>query len=177
MTADEHDFRVRTEARNAIFRIVKAAGGQMTRRPVFREGTPAGEVYGGWTGDEPEPRAGIRAAVALERESRRQCLASIRNAREDGATWADIAGALEFTAEGDDTIPGPAASAYEYACPYQAGTPAWYTWSCACGQLIRDYGPELDPREGEKGHAEGCARYAAAVAAWDAQWEEDGTDD
>lgn len=163
MTGD-HDFRVRTEARNAIARIVKDAGGQMTDRPVMRSRPDA-------TVREPEPRAGIRAAVALERAARRNCLDFIRSAREDGLSWAQVAEALGFGEEAGDMT--PAERAYDYASPYRAASPSWFAWSCECGGLVRDYGPELGPAEGEKGHAEGCARFAAAVAAWNALEEDD----
>jgi hypothetical protein len=159
---NDHQFRIRTEARNAIARLVKDAGGQMVPRPLMRS------EPGGPTAQEPEPLAGITAAAALEREARRRCLDSIRYAREDGLTWREIGLALSFTAD-----PGPAVRAYEYANPgpEYAG---WFTWSCpACGKLIRDHGPETGPRDAEEGHAEGCTRLAGAVRAWDAQWEED----
>ena len=162
MTGDP-GFQVRTEVRNAIYRLVKDAGGEMVLR------MPSGM-------QEPEPLAGISAAVALERAARRACLEHIRAAREDGKTWEQIADALTLTADPGTGMPA-ADRAYDYAMPdYRGISPDWFTWSCGCGQLIRDYGPGLDPREGEKGHAEGCARFAAAVAAWDAQWAEGGTD-
>ena len=150
----DHEFLVRTEARNAIARIVKDAGGEMTDRPVMRSRPDA-------TTREPEPLAGIKAAVALERAARRACLEHIRSAREDGKSWAQIADALGLAAD-PGTGMTRAARAYEYAAP----SPDWFTWTCGCGQLVRDYGPELGPDEGEKGHAEGCGRFASAVAAW-----------
>ena len=54
--------------------------------------------------------------------------------------------------------------------------PGWFPWTCpSCGGNVRDYGPALPPDEAEKGHAEGCERYAATMTAWDAV--EDGSDE
>lgn len=161
-------YQVRHETGNAVRRLVRATGGQFTERPLIRS-DPDGRKA-----EEPEPLAGITAAVAVEREARRLCLESVRYAREDGLTWAQIGEAMGFGPQ----YGGDAVAAYRYAVPGHAAAD-WTTWTCpSCCQLVRDYGPELGPREAEQGHAGGCGRFAAAVAAWEARWdEEDGTDD
>jgi hypothetical protein len=70
----------------------------------------------------------------------------------------------------------------EAAFHYAAGHPDSYwnraygpsvTWRCrACGGLVRDRGPVSGPRDDEPGHAGGCQRLAAAIAAWEASWAE-----
>jgi hypothetical protein len=160
-------YRVRHETGNAIHRLVRAAGGEFTDRPLLRSDPDGRKV------PEPEPLAGITAAVAVEREARRLALESVRYAREDGLSWAQIAVALGFGAKtwADD----PAVRAYRYAVPGHTAAD-WMTWTCpSCRKLIRDYGPEFSPHEAEQGHAEGCERFAAAIRARDAQWE-DGED-
>jgi hypothetical protein len=164
---EDYISRVRAEARTAIHLLVKASGGEVTDRPLFRDEPHVRTIR------EPEPLAGIRAAVAFEREHRRRCLEYIRYAREDGLTWAQIAVALGLDAEAYGMAPDPAFRAYEYAVPSPAAAD-WTTWTCpSCRHLVRDYGPELGPYEAEQGHAEGCGRFAATVRAWDAQWDEE----
>jgi hypothetical protein len=49
------------------------------------------------------------------------------------------------------------------------------TWRCpACGGLVSDRGPVSGPRDDEPGHTDGCQRLAAAVAAWEASWSDEG---
>ena len=70
----------------------------------------------------------------------------------------------------------------EAAFGYAAGPPGSHwnrtygpsvTWRClACSGLVSDRGPVSGPRDDEPGHAAGCQRLAAAVAAWDASWAE-----
>lgn len=164
-------YAVRHETGNAVRRLVRVTGGQFTERPLIRSDPDGRKV------DEPEPLAGITAAVAVGREARRLELEFARNAREDGLAWHAIGEAMGLA---DDPQPGMisvAEHAFQRAVPGHAAAD-WTTWTCpSCRELIRDYGPECPPDEAEKGHAEGCGRFAAAVRAWDAQWdEEDGTD-
>jgi len=160
-----HDrwFRARTEVRAVIARLVQEAGAQMTARPVIRSepdgpGTP-----------EPEPLAGITAAVAAERAARQCCLESVRYAREDGLGWEQVGAALGFTGQ------GAGSRAYAYACP-GGSWGDWLSWTCpACRAIVRDHGPEAgSPADAEQGHADGCARLAATIAARDARWEDEG---
>jgi len=100
-------------------------------------------------------------------------LGHIRRAREDGLSWHEIGGLLQF---------GPLAAASDmsvaqYAFDYCVGPqpeapwfdPPVFTWTCpACGQMIGDRGPALMPAADETGHADGCGRLAAAQAEWQA---------
>lgn len=168
------DYDTRHQIRRAVYELAKQSGDQMVTRQSVR-GEPA---FG--TTQAPEPRAAIRTAKALTQEARRYCLDAIRYAREDGLTWQDIGDALgiQVTAvDPDDHGAGESVAgyAYEYAVPgYRGISPDWFTWTCpSCGENIRDYGPGSGTPDAEQGHAEGCERFAEAVRAWDAQWEDD----
>jgi len=173
---DDYISRVRAEARTAIHLLVKASGGEMTDRPLIRS-EPHGRMI-----REPEPRAGIRAAMAFEREHHRRCLEYVRYAREDGLGWHAIGEIMGFADHPQPGMTSAAEHAFRYAVPGHAAVD-WFTWTCpSCGKLVRDYGPEQAPQDAEQGHAEGCQRFAATIRAWDAQWgdegdEGDGTDD
>jgi hypothetical protein len=159
-------YRARIETGNAIRRLVLAAGAAFVTRPLVRSDP------GGSSASVPEPLAGITAAAAVEREARRQCLESVRYAREDGLAWQQAGEALGYR-DGED---GTAAErAWRYAVPsHDRGD--WFTWRCpSCGSLVRDHGPGLDPHSAEEGHADGCARFAGTVRAHEARGE-DGDD-
>ena len=166
MTAD-----ARSEAREAVRRLVTESGGGMIRRRMFRD-RPSGD----WTKDEPEPLAGIRAALSLEYAAREAAANSARYAREDGLSWAEIGEAF-FPADPPPDAHSKAHAAFDrLSWAYDRWQAPSFTWTCpACLQLISDHGPEtgMHPSEDEEGHAEGCARLAAAVAAWKAHWEDD----
>jgi hypothetical protein len=109
----------------------------------------------------------LRAAIAQPER------AAARRAREDGQSWHAIGEALGFA---DDPGPGMtsiADRAFLALADRLADGPS-LAWSCsACGGLVRDRGPAIPLLDAERGHAEGCARLAAAMAAWDAQWADD----
>ena len=155
--------RVRHETGTAVRRLARARGGKFTGRPLVRSDPDSPQV------SEPEPLAGIAAAVSVEREARRIALEYVRYAREDGLSWREIAAALGLAGETHGmTDDGPAVRAFRYAAPARGG---WFPWSCpSCRQQVRDHGPELAPHDAEQGHAEGCERFAATLAEWDRQW-------
>lgn len=160
------DYAARREAGNAVHRLVRAAGGGFAGRPLIRSDPDSRQV------PEPEPLAGIAAAVAVEREARRLCLESVRYAREDGLSWHAIGEALGFADHPPRGMTSVAEHAFQQAVPGHAAAD-YFVWTCpSCRQLVRDYGPELAPHDAEQGHAEGCGRFAATVSAWDAQWDE-----
>ncbi len=161
-------YRVRHETGNAIRRLVRASGGEFADRPLVRSDPQGRQV------SEPEPLAGIAAAVAVEREARRLCLESVRYAREDGMAWHAIGEAMGFADHPPRGMTSVAEHAFCRAVPGHAAAD-YFVWTCPeCGKLVRDYGPELGPHEAEQNHAGDCERFAAAVRAWDAQWEDDG---
>jgi hypothetical protein len=99
----------------------------------------------------------LRVAVAgAEREA-------ARKAREQGWSWGDIAGALG--------LDSPEAAFRRFA--YDLGEGLVFGWNCPCGSLISDGGPEMPLDDAERGHAEGCERFAETLAAWDARWKDD----
>jgi hypothetical protein len=148
--------------RNAIF----ALAAETVKRPVVR-GKPRTGMH-----LQPEPLAGIRAACALRHAASRAIADLARYAREDGKTWAEIGAAMEPPHD-------------EYAAflsvADQMGRGPSFAWTCSCGHVIVDYGPGAGhPEEAEQGHREGCTRFAALVAAHEAetaQWEDDPHDD
>jgi hypothetical protein len=151
----------------AVLGIVRESGGQVVHRSVF--------------GDRPdlnlrvtgaEPMAGLRAATALKMATRRLLLDYIRYAREDDYSWQDIGVGLGYS-DDPDTGVSAALEAYNFA----AGTmSAWrsFAWTCQhCHATIIDRGPEAGhPTDCEDGHAHGCTRLAAAVATWNASWDD-----
>jgi hypothetical protein len=127
-----------------------------------------------FTEEQPEPGAGIRIALALERAARAGVRVFIARAREAGMSWEQVGEALgvaELARQRGSTL---AEAAFEYAAQrpaYLTGQLGAVRWTCqACGELISDRGPLGDhPAEVEQGHAEGCQRLAVAVAEWLAQ--------
>jgi len=151
-------------ARSAVIRLAEADGAQIQERPVW-PGAASTIHYA-------EPLAGIRAAQILERTAARVIGDYVRHAREAGIGWREIGEALGLAEHGERTGYDLAVAAYEHA----AGTPdLWnhvsFSYTCpACAQAISDRGPyESHPEDNEQGHADGCARLAADVAAWQAE--------
>lgn len=123
----------------------------------------------------PEPLAGIRAARTYEHAAARLAAEYVTRARADGIGWLDIGHALGQDApEGNDV----AVAAYERSAGrdgFGYPLPFWFTCG-SCGRQVTDRGPYTgSPLDQEEGHADGCARFAEAVRAYRAQWEnEDG---
>jgi hypothetical protein len=158
------------EAFAAVRRLVTSSGGRMVRRPMFRDRHDPERTV-----EEPEPLAGIRAAAALEHEARQVLAGCARYAREDGLSWEQIGEALlAAPAPGE---PSRAVAAFDrLAWSYDQWQAPTFTWTCpSCLRQVLDHGPEAGghPSETEEGHADGCARLAAAIDAWNAQWEDD----
>jgi hypothetical protein len=147
---------------------VAAAVAQMARRlgaEVLPDGSDPAQLLG--------PAAALRVARQIELAAHAEVGVHIRRAREDGLSWHEIGGLLQF---------GPLAAASnvpvsQYAFDYCVGPhpeapwfdPPVFTWTCpACRQMIRDRGPVLMPAADEKGHADGCGRLAALQASWKA---------
>jgi hypothetical protein len=160
----------REEARRAAFALARDAGGQVITRPAVPGAVPAVR--------DVDPLSGMRAARQLELSSRAVARGYIRDAREAGNSWHDIGTALGVVPGGEPDQAGEtiAEAAYTYAAgrpdthtPWQ---PRSFPWTCrSCEQVISDRGLCNGPADDEHGHAEGCPRLAAAVAAWDAEWE------
>lgn len=161
----------RAAARSTIERFALDQGGKVVTRPAFRGADR--------TVKDVEPIAGLRAAYQVELAARHVGRDYIRHAREAGASWHDIGAAMNLT-------PGRvremgAESIADAAFTYATGSPDTdfarsygrsVAWNCkSCDQLIADHGLCNGPADDERGHADNCARLAATIARWDADWE------
>ena len=119
------------------------------------------------------PSAAVRAVRALELAVHAEVRDRIRQAREDGDSWAAVG---EFLGFGPIATGGPGTLA-ELAFAYAAGpltvdpafpVPPSFRWDCAaCGRTIADYGPVDGPAADQDCHADGCERLAADVKDWE----------
>lgn len=174
MTGDDRQQAVTDAASGAYWRmcvdvikLAEADGAEVRQRQLF-PGSLSMERYA-------EPLAGIRASATLANTAMRIKREYVGRGRGDGCTWHEIGEALRL-AEGEDAKRGYdlGVAAFEY----MAGEPCiWqqpaFGWRCgSCGAYITDRGPyESHPEDNEQGHAEACARFAAEVAAWQAERE------
>lgn len=166
----EHTAQVaRQQTRRAIIGTVRETGGHEVTRPLFRD-RPDLDM----TVTDAEPMAALRATAAVGHALRRITCEHARRAREDGQSWQDIGVALGFERS---PVDGP--SAAEAAYDQVAGEPGFrarsFSWVCpGCGGTVIDRGPEAGrPEDCEESHVTGCPRLAAAVAAWNAAWDEE----
>ena len=161
----------RYTARNAAFTLARDNGAQTITRPAYR-GSHA-DVR------DVEPLAGMRAARDLEVGARQIAHDYVRAAREGGQTWHDIGTALDLHPDGDAQQAGDTVA--EAAYTYAAGNPdtesarrygRTFYWTCqSCDKTITDHGLCNGPADDEQGHATNCARHAATIATWNAEWE------
>jgi hypothetical protein len=163
-------------ARTVVINTTREIGDPLVTRPIY--------PGAGTTWEFAEPATGIAVARSLELAARKKARDYIRQAREDGLTWGEIGAALGITVGGHDADHGLATAAFEYAAgPSDSHWNRTYgpsvNWTCpACGSRITDRGPEAgSPHDCEEGHATGCTRLAATVAAWEAPWAEEETSD
>ena len=116
----------------------------------------------------PLPPCGARQ---VELAAHAEAGTHIRRARQDGLSWHEIGGLLDFGPLAAASDVSVSQDAFDYCAGPQDVSP-WYdppvlTWTCPeCGQMIRDRGPALMSAAGEKGHADGCGRLATAQAEW-----------
>jgi hypothetical protein len=156
-------------ARQAVLGLGRDRGGELTTRPMY--------PGSGLAVRDVDPLDGARAARDIELGAQRSARGYIRAAREAGHSWEQIGEALGLTKDTSRTGESIAEAAYTYA----AGDPGTETamrygrsfpWQCpSCSQVISDHGLIAGPAEDEPGHADNCARLAAAIAEWDASWE------
>jgi len=96
----------------------------------------------------------------------------VTHARVEGVGWREIGDALGLAEDGQRTGYDLAVAAYEQVTgePDVFREPSFYYTCPACAQGISDRGPyESHPEDNDRGHADGCTRLAADVAAWQAQ--------
>ncbi len=161
----------RGQARRAAISLARDRGADVTTRPLYQGS--------GLTTVDVDPLDGARAARDIELGARHAAHRYIRDAREAGHTWHQIGQALGLPPGGGAGQAGDTVA--EAAFTYTAGRPDTeharrygrsVVWQCqSCDQSISDHGLIAGPAEDEQGHAQGCQRLAAAVAAWDAEWE------
>lgn len=113
--------------------------------------------------------AGLHAAHLVGRVAKAAIADYAVESRAAGRTWTEIGAALGI---GGEDWPGAVAErAFDQITRDEFGD-RWsrrsVRWTCAsCGQRVTDTGPfPSHPDDIESGHAEGCARHAAEVAAW-----------
>jgi hypothetical protein len=151
----------------AVLGIVRESGAQLVHRSVFRDRPDLNLKVTG-----AEPMAGLRAATALKMATRRLLLDYVRDAREDGYSWRDVGVGLGYSDDSESGV-SAAVAAYDFAAGTTSG---WrlFAWTCQhCHATIIDRGPEAGhPADCEDGHADDCARLTAAVAAWNASWDD-----
>src|SRR5262245_55009690 len=93
-----------------------------------------------FTEEQPEPGAGIRIALALERAARAAVRVYIQRAREAGMSWHEIGGALGVAELAQERGSSVAEAACEYAAERSAhlgGQPGEFRWVCPdCGEVV-----------------------------------------
>lgn len=119
--------------------------------------------------------AGLGAARLMQRVAEAAIADYAVEARTAGRTWTEIGAALGLT--GEDWPGAVDERAFDQVAHGGGGwSRSLVRWRCpGCGQRITDTGPFTShPADIESGHAAGCARYAADVAAWvqQAGWED-----
>lgn len=165
---------VRETARRAAFRLARDFGADVINRPVFSSQNEP-------TVRDVEALAGARAARDLELTSWGVARDYIRQAREAGHSWDQIARSLGLAPNVDEPGVTPADAAYDYAAGRPGDEALWepryFLWTCrSCNQHISDRGLIQGPADNEPGHADGCPRLAAAIAEWEAGWDAETAD-
>lgn len=171
-TAQARERQARSFVRQAVHGLARELGAEATSCPMFRHDPSSPALR------DDDPAAGMRAARAVELAARGMTRDYVKVARQDGMSWRAIGEALGLAADPENyrTV---ADAAFDFA----AGDPNThyartygrsFGWTCpACLGVVSDHGPVQGPADDEPGHKGGCARHAADVAAWDAQWAED----
>ena len=149
-------------ARRAVLGMVREPGGRPLARPVFG-GQPEHDL----TVHEADAISGLEAATKLTSAVRRLILDYARHAREDGRSWREIGLAIGLGGLAD--AGGDLAdAAYEDLAGTAAFGRSAFAWVCpACRSTVIDRSPQAGHlADCEDGHADGCPRLAAAMAAW-----------
>jgi hypothetical protein len=155
-----------TAVNAAVLRLAYLTGAQIVQAPPWPGAS--------FTEEQPEPGAGIRIALALERAARAGVRVYIQRAREAGMSWHEVGEALDVAELARARGSSLAEAAFRYAAERSAhlsGQPGVFRWTCPdCGEMVSDRGPSgRSPAEDELGHAGGCQRLAVAVTEWLAQ--------
>lgn len=154
--------------RGLLYRMGRAAGVTFTEQPIFEGAKTTEQVM--------DPAAAIGMCLILRDAVKQRLEMSIRQARAAGLTWAQVGEALHLKA--DDSGNSPGELAYEYATDAKNARPfdrwSFYYTCSACAKHVTDHGPyNGHPIDNETGHADDCARLTAAIAEYNARWEDD----
>lgn len=165
MTGDT-GIAAREGARNAVLNLALASGARVGERKHLGN-TCATDVT---LNAEPEPLAGLTAVRDLTTQLARLEQDYAQWAREDGRSWDEIGRALGYEDVPDWGVLRSAQAFARLARTASSGASRVLAWRCPqCRGAVTDYGPEAGhPADAEHGHAEDCARLAAAVAAYEA---------
>lgn len=159
---------VRSKIDNSITAVVHKMGGDaaFVERPSKAPGSQFALKY-------PNVRHAIRAAVMLRDAANGRIRRYVDEARGEGLSWATVG---ELLGLAEENGVGADERAYELVATgdqFDRTT----SWRCqSCDEFVIDRGPyNSHPVDCEKGHAEGCQRFAAAIAAWRerTRWDED----
>jgi hypothetical protein len=155
--------RARRLARSTARKMAVEDGSATMTRPLYADSQT--EI------EDVEPLAGFRAAHDLELGARFVAHSYITAAREAGATWHDIGTAMGVRPRKDAEHAGWSAAEFAYQYATQSTDPdysqydMYFQWNCpSCDGLVYDDGPYGSPSASERGHANGCERFARAQA-------------
>lgn len=127
-----------------------------------------------FTSSFPKAQYAIKAAVMLRDAAAGKVRRYVDEARGEGLSWLEIGELLGF---GDNDGAGAAEQAFDLVSTGDTWSRST-AWRCrVCDQVVTDQGPYNDhPTDNERGHAEDCTRFAAAIRRWeqrrDGRWEE-----
>lgn len=168
---DRQRYAARNLARRAMLDLARDAGIPTINHPPY----PGART----TVPDVSPLTGLEVSRQIELAAREHASGYVRAARETGHTWHDIGTALGLVPGGDAQQAGETVA--EAAFTYAAGHPGTETarrygrsvvWHCgSCDHTITDQGLSNGPADDERGHADNCARHAATIATWNAEWD------
>jgi hypothetical protein len=151
----------------ALLRMAHAAGAEIRERSPW----PGSSL----TISSAAPATGIRFALMLRGYAHQKLYDFIKDARQDGMTWAQIGETLNLGDEASERGYGIGDAAFDFAADAEHASrfqTLTFSWTCpACGAYISDRGPNGGhPEDEEPGHNADCSRLATAVVAYDARW-------
>lgn len=163
INSSEVSYLARSQVSNTVLALARKAGdetGQAALRPAMVDGSA-----------ELHPIAGYWAARLIADTAGYQARRCLTQARSQGTSWRAIGEALLYDREHVDPAEMAFRRAAEHFGPADSTDRAY--WDCkgadGCGQWITDHGPYTGhPVDCESGHADGCARHAREVTAWEA---------
>jgi hypothetical protein len=168
--------------------VIGAVVAELGRDGVRSAPDPGFARYG--NRPQPDPLTAVRAARTIRGEAAQLLGEHIDRARAHGHTWTDLAAALGLTRDAEEAGIPAGEAAFCWATTGRIDgdrpNPVWgyeprRSWRCAsCEERVHDRGPfNGHPDDDETGHAAGCARHTADVAAWRTRngWDDDADED